>query len=91
MVCVNCTVITELLLIFQVEYTDLSMAVEGLVARSSVDQYCSDVVESLERLCESSSPIGAPECSSIVSVVLLTVLSCLVSVLCTYMFIQSKA
>ena len=91
MVCVNCTVITELLLIFQVEYTDLSMAVEGLVARSSVDQYCSDVVESLERLCESSSPIGAPECSSIVFVVLLTMFSCLVSVLCTYMLMQSKA
>ena len=66
------------------------MAVEGLVARSSVDQHYNDVVESLERLCESSSPIRAPECSSIVSVVL-TVLACIVSVLCTCVFMQYNA
>ena len=85
-----CAVSSELLF-FQVEYTDLSMTVEGLVARSSIDQRYADVVESLERLCDSAAPSRAPECSSIVSVVLSTLLACLVSVLCTCLLMQYTA
>ena len=65
------------------------MTVDGLVALATVDY--NDVVESLEQLCGAPSSIGAPECTSLLSMVLMTILCCLVSASFTYMYIHSKA
>ena len=85
-----CEVISNLLFL-QVEYTDLSMTVEGLVAHSSSDQRYTDVVGSLERLCDSYLPLRAQECLSSFSVVV-TVFTCSVfaslAVLCICVFVQ---
>ena len=85
-----CAVSSELLF-FQVEYTDLSMTVDSLVAHSSVEQRYTDVVGTLERLCDSYSPSKTQECVSIMSNVV-TVLTCSVlaslAVLCIGLFVH---
>ena len=86
---IQSTQLTALQLRMSRDEHSLYLAVDGLVTRSSVDY--DDVVERLEQLCEASSPIGVPECTSLplLSLFLLTTLSCILSASFTYMFMQA--
>ena len=88
---IQSTQLTALQLHMSRDEHSLCLTVDGLVARATVDY--EDVVERLEQLCGAPSPIGVPECTSLslLSLFLMTILSCFLSASFTYMYMQSKA